>query len=97
MELADLTSNFHHTNINEFLFLSTVDGMPVLVSRWCGNGNIVQFVDRHPSADKVKLVSTVPSTSLSLMSSITSIRSPARLKGYSTCIRGTSHTVTSFL
>ena len=64
-------SALRHSNVLPLLGATMADGRYVMVSEWMVNGNINEFAEAHPDADRLGLVSflfRVLSSQFSLMS-----------------------------
>jgi hypothetical protein len=49
-------SSFQHARINPILGYTFVDGAPCIVNPWCSQGNIRQYLERNPWADRWRIV-----------------------------------------
>lgn len=51
-------STLHHPNVLPLLGVMMTNAQFAMVSEWMVNGNISQFVEVHPDADRLVLVSS---------------------------------------
>ena len=49
-------AGLHHENILPLIGMAIFDGVPVLVSEWMENGNLVQFLSANINADRLEMV-----------------------------------------
>jgi hypothetical protein len=48
--------SLHHPNVLQLIGVTMTGGKFVMVSKWMGNGNIVEFVGRYPDVNRLDLV-----------------------------------------
>lgn len=46
-----------HDRILQLLGRAFIEGVPCLISPWCRNGSVLQYLDIHPDANRFLLVS----------------------------------------
>jgi hypothetical protein len=56
----------NHDHISRTLDLTTVQGIPVIVSPFYDNGNVMEYVFRNPDTDKGCIVNTIDSILIDL-------------------------------
>jgi len=49
-------NTLHHPNVLPLLGVMMTDNHFAMVSEWMANGNITEFVEAHPDADRLELV-----------------------------------------
>ncbi|KDQ18464.1 hypothetical protein BOTBODRAFT_73007, partial [Botryobasidium botryosum FD-172 SS1] len=54
---AKVWSHLSHPNVLPFLGLCTLDSVPYLISPWMENGHALNFVQKQPNVDRLRLVS----------------------------------------
>ena len=54
----------HHPNVLPLIGVTMTETKFVMVSDWMVNGNLNEFVEANPDADRLKLVSSLPLHSL---------------------------------
>lgn len=52
----DIWMALEHPNIMPLLGF-VLEGGPCIISQWCKNGNIADYIIRHPEVDRIQLVS----------------------------------------
>lgn len=52
--------NLHHPNVLQLLGATINDRRFEMVSKWMDNGNINEFVKKHGSENRLKLVGSLP-------------------------------------
>ncbi|KAG8912344.1 hypothetical protein FRC01_005145, partial [Tulasnella sp. 417] len=50
-----------HPRVLELLGYAYIEGIPCLISPWCSNGNIMEYLSKHPNADKRRLANVLVS------------------------------------
>ncbi|KAG8938822.1 Negative regulator of mitotic exit [Tulasnella sp. 424] len=48
-----------HPRVLELLGYAYIEGVPCLVSPWCSNGNIMEYLAKNPNADHIRLIAQV--------------------------------------
>ncbi|KDQ21319.1 hypothetical protein BOTBODRAFT_618159, partial [Botryobasidium botryosum FD-172 SS1] len=56
---AKVWSQLSHPNVLPFLGLYTLDSVPYLISPWMENGHTLDFVQRNPDVDRLRLLAQV--------------------------------------
>ncbi|KDQ19324.1 hypothetical protein BOTBODRAFT_102613, partial [Botryobasidium botryosum FD-172 SS1] len=56
---AEVWSHLNHPNVLPFLGLCTLDSVPYLISPWMEHGHALDFVQKNPKADRLRLLAQV--------------------------------------
>ncbi|KAG9009033.1 hypothetical protein FRB90_008631 [Tulasnella sp. 427] len=51
--------SLNHVNVMEFLGTAVLNDIPVVISKFCSDGNIMQYLERNPQADRRDLLQQV--------------------------------------
>ncbi|KIO23170.1 hypothetical protein M407DRAFT_244874 [Tulasnella calospora MUT 4182] len=48
-----------HPRVLELLGYAYIEGVPCLISPWCSNGNVMEYLSKYPNADRRRLINQV--------------------------------------
>ncbi|KAG9038388.1 hypothetical protein FS837_001260, partial [Tulasnella sp. UAMH 9824] len=48
-----------HPRVLELLGYAYIEGIPCLISPWCSNGNVMEYLSKNPNADRRRLIKQV--------------------------------------